>query len=141
LAAPLQPPASEKEADMTQSEEMLFREALHGQGFISRIGEMISKNLNTSIIYGAPIERDGVSIIPVAKVRYGFGGGTGKKQGQEGHGGGGGAQVLPLGYIEVSGGRAAFRRIGDPSTLLGLVALGGFSMFLVLRGLRRLFRG
>jgi uncharacterized spore protein YtfJ len=126
---------------MTQSEEMLPREATLATGFVARLGEIISKNLNTSIIYGNAIERDGVSIIPVAKLRYGFGGGTGRRQDQEGQGGGGGAQVLPLGYIEVSQGRAAFRRIGDPTTLIGLVALGGFSALLILRGLRRLFRG
>jgi uncharacterized spore protein YtfJ len=121
---------------MTQSHETLTPAR---DGFIARLGELISRNLNTSMIYGEPIEREGVTVIPVAKVKYGFGGGTGKKQAQEGHGGGGGAKVFPLGYIELSQGKTEFRRIPDPAALIGLVALGGISTLLVLRGLRALF--
>jgi Sporulation protein YtfJ (Spore_YtfJ) len=51
-----------------------------------------------------PISADGKTIVPVAKVRYGFGGGSGRKPGENGqHGGsgGGGFMARPVGYIEI----------------------------------------
>ena len=65
-------------------------------------------------VFGEPVTADGRTIIPVAKIMYGFGGGGGMNRmgareenaaarGQEGGGGGGGVRAVPVGVIEVSG--------------------------------------
>ena len=55
--------------------------------------EPLSKSASVKSIYGDPISANGKTIIPVARVAYGFGGGTGRKQDHEspteGEGGGG----------------------------------------------------
>jgi uncharacterized spore protein YtfJ len=55
-------------------------------------------------VYSDPISVEGRTIVPVARVRCGFGGGSGKKgdQQQEGGGGGGGFVARPAGFIEIS---------------------------------------
>src|SRR5215216_6879412 len=75
---------------------------------LERIGQTVGDKANVSTVFGDPVEREGVTVIPVAKARFGFGGGggSGAREGQEvsgggGGGGGGGAYVSPVGYIEV----------------------------------------
>jgi uncharacterized spore protein YtfJ len=99
--------------------------------FVDRLAERLGGVASTNAVFGAPIERDGVTVIPVARVRWGFGGGAGhgggtqgESQGEgHGEGGGGGMAVSPLGYIEISDGEAEFKRIFDPMTLLFLAPL------------------
>jgi uncharacterized spore protein YtfJ len=70
-------------------------------------------------------------VIPVAKALFGFGGGggSGARKGNEGSGGGGGgaALVSPVGYIEMRGGGAEFKRISTPIDLLALLAAGSLA--------------
>jgi len=80
-------------------------------------------------VFGQPVEKDGTTVVPVARVRCGVGGGGGrgpssrerKKASENGHaeqvgyGQGGGVQAGPLGYIELSGGKATYTRIADPA--------------------------
>ena len=88
-------------------------------------------------MFGEPVERDGLTVIPVAKARFGFGGGggSGGPPGKEGSGsgGGGGAMVTPIGFIEVRDGRADFRRITTPADWLALVAAGSLAALAVKR--------
>jgi uncharacterized spore protein YtfJ len=76
-------------------------------------------------VFGDPVEREGITVIPVARARFGFGGGggSGGPQGEEGSGGGGGggAMVTPVGYIEVGPAGASFKRISSPTDLLPVV--------------------
>jgi uncharacterized spore protein YtfJ len=92
---------------------------------LQRIAQTVGGKANASTIFGEPVEREGITVIPVAKARFGFGGGggAGSREGDEGSGGGGGggAMVSPVGYIEVRDGDAQFTRI---SSSLELVALG-----------------
>ena len=76
-----------------------------------RLAEMFKTIVAAKLIYGEPIEHDGVVIIPVSKLRYGFGGGMGKRNGEEGGGGGGGMIVHPAGYIELKEGSSRFRAV------------------------------
>ncbi len=46
-------------------------------GFIERIAERVGAKATVKSVFGDPVERDGITIIPVAKVRWGFGGGAG----------------------------------------------------------------
>ncbi|MEA3309506.1 MAG: spore germination protein GerW family protein [Chloroflexota bacterium] len=80
----------------------------------------ISEETNVDMVFGAPQEVDGRTLIPVAEVSYGFGAGLGsaphsgnrdldakiiesapEKHEAVGGGGGGGAKVRPIAYIEV----------------------------------------
>lgn len=105
-----------------------------------RLAEMFKTIVAAKLIYGEPIEHDGVVIIPVAKLRYGFGGGMGKRDGEEGGGGGGGMIVHPAGYIELKEGSSRFRAIRDPITFVPLVIAGGLTGLLLARGLYKMFR-
>jgi len=87
---------------------------------LTRLAERLGANAAASAVFGAPVERDGVTVIPVARVRWGFGGGGGggrKDKDQDGWGGGGGVQAAPLGFIEVKDGGAQYRRVHDPLRL------------------------
>jgi uncharacterized spore protein YtfJ len=95
---------------------------------LRRIGETVGPKADASTIFGEPVQREGVTVIPVAKARFGFGagGGSGTREGQpagegSGGGGGGGVAVAPIGYIEVHDGGAEFKRIRNPGDVLALV--------------------
>ena len=118
-----------------------------GAELLPRLGETIGATARASVVYGEPVEREGITVVPVAKVRYGFGGGSGRRGTEEadaaqtGTGGGAGVQAFPLGYIEVRDGRSRFRRIRDPAgTTVRIAVVGGLGL-LALGSLRRLLRG
>lgn len=117
--------------------------------FVERLASRIGMHAGASAVFGDPVERDGVTVVPVAKIRWGFGGGGGRgveedsENGQvgEGSGGGGGVMASPLGFIEIREGRAEFRRASDPSSAVPLIIASGVAAWLSLRGLRKLLRG
>jgi uncharacterized spore protein YtfJ len=83
---------------------------------LTRMAERLGATAAAAAVFGTPVESEGTTVIPVARVRYGFGGGSGrsKKEDGEGFGGGGGVHAAPVGYIDVRGGEASYRRINDP---------------------------
>jgi len=107
--------------------------------FVERIAEKLSSAANATRIYGEPVERSGVTVIPVAKAAYGFGGGAGKKTGDEGSGGGGGIALTPIGYIEMKEGTTKFHSIRDPQTLLKIIAISGVVTLLTVRSITSIF--
>ena len=104
--------------------------------FMETMAEKFGAVARASTVFSEPIEREGVTIIPVAKARWGFGGGIGHRKDEDGAGGGGGVQVTPVGFIEIKNGRAEFRPIRTLS--MPLLILGGISTLLLLRRLKRL---
>src|SRR5258708_8627856 len=69
-----------------------------------------------------------MTVIPVAKARWGLGGGSGKNGiagRREGMGGGGGVIVQPVGFSEVSNGESRFRPILTPRAWLAIPAVSG----------------
>jgi uncharacterized spore protein YtfJ len=117
--------------------------------FVERLAKRLGLSASAKAVFGEPVERDGVTVIPVAKVRWGIGGGSGAgrkfKKGDvsgkgQGGGGGGGVHVAPLGYIEIKDGEAEYKPIRDPAALVPLVAVGGIVGWILLRGLRKLLR-
>ena len=84
--------------------------------FVQGLGERIGLSARASAIFGEPVEREGVTVIPVAKASWGFGGGSGGAAPSQGSGGGGGGVVTPIGFIEVRNGEARFVRVQDPRT-------------------------
>src|SRR5688572_33407335 len=103
-----------------------------------RLADRVGSRAAATAVFGAPVERDGVTVIPVARVAWGVGGGGGKgthEHGEgEGSGGGGGAMASPAGYIELSCGTAAHKSIGSPVSPAPLLA-AAVSAWCVLRGL------
>ncbi|MFD3307767.1 spore germination protein GerW family protein [Streptomyces sp. NPDC058694] len=99
---------------------------------LERLAEKLGGSASVSTVYGEPVTRDGVTVIPVAKVGFGFGAGVGREAGAaktgEGGGGGGGVGAKPIGFIEIQEGFATYRPIRDPWVdvflPLAVVALG-----------------
>lgn len=99
-------------------------------------------------VYGEPVVVDGKTIIPVAKVAYGFGGGTGTKKApgakdekgapiaEEGEGAGGGVAAKPVGVVEISGEDTKFVPFSQTKRLAWAAAIGsgiGFVLGMLLR--------
>ena len=105
--------------------------------FLDRMAERFGATANAATIFGDPIERDEITVIPVAKVAYGFGGGRGQSSGGVGSGGGGGMRVSPVGYIEMRNGGAVYKPIHTWAELIPAIAAGGLLTLLCVR----LFRG
>ena len=103
--------------------------------FLTNIAEKLGAAAKVSLVFGEPVERDGVTVIPVAKSRWGFGGGGGKTKHENGSGGGGGTLVTPVGFIEITNGGARFQRIHTVS--LPMIVMSGVAGFLLLRALVR----
>ncbi|MBL8192118.1 MAG: sporulation protein [Acidobacteria bacterium] len=101
-----------------------------------RLAELLGTSAGAKMIYGEPVLNDGIVIIPVAKVRYGFGGGKHKDE----EGGGGGEIIQPAGYIELKDGSSRFHPIRDPVAFVPLVIAGGMTGFLLLRSLYTMLR-
>ena len=104
--------------------------------FMETMVEKLGAVARASTVFAEPVERDGITVIPVAKARWGFGGGVGHSKDEDGAGGGGGVQVTPVGFIEIKSGQAEFRPIRTLS--MPLMILGGISTLLLLRRLKRL---
>ena len=104
---------------------------------LERIGQAVGQRAQVSAVFGEPVEREDLTVIPVAKARFGFGGGggSGARRGDEGSGGGGGggAVVSPIGYIELRADGAEFKRISTPTDLFALVAAASIAALTVKR--------
>jgi uncharacterized spore protein YtfJ len=97
----------------------------------------LQERLSVSTTYGEPVTANGVTIVPVSKVRFGFGGGGGSgggstpgvggEEGQSGSGSrsgmGGGGQVEPVGFIEITDAGARWVPLEPPRSELALNAL------------------
>jgi len=77
---------------------------------LATLAERIGARFDARTVFGAPVERDGVTVIPVAAIRFcmGGGGGSDPSKGQGGEGGGGGGSASAAGYIEIKDGRTCF---------------------------------
>jgi uncharacterized spore protein YtfJ len=90
-------------------------------------------------VYGEPVTAAGRTIVPVARVAYGFGGGGGVRargdgqSGDEGGGGGGGIVATPVGALEISPDGTRFIAFGDKKRL-AVALLAGLGLGLLLAG-------
>jgi uncharacterized spore protein YtfJ len=111
---------------------------------IERLAHQLGITANAKYIYGEPVERDGVTVITVAKAAYGFGGGSGKKdKGEgagEGEGGGGGVMLTPVGYIEIKNGETRFRPTRDPLALVPAILAAAPLVLLTVLKITKLLR-
>ena len=105
---------------------------------LQSLKESILSQASVKAIYGEPISSQGKTVIPVAKIMYGYGamagtGGVGDSSARgEGGGGGGGVRAIPVGVIEISDQQQTrFVPITDRKKLTGAVLAGiGLGMWL-----------
>ena len=109
---------------------------------LQSLKESVLTQADVKTIYGQPIAAQGKTIIPVARISYGFGagagtGGVGDSSKGEGGGGGGGVRAVPVGVIEVSEQPTRFVPISDRKKLSAAVLLGLALGMWMSRGRRR----
>ncbi len=135
-------------------------------GFVERMAERVGGKASVRAVFGDPIERDGITVVPVAKVRWGFGGGAGNgpvamgpgRPGASpfsesapstdadreivpgGTGGGGGVSAEPIGYLEIGPDGATFISIDAPRPSAAFMLAAGVTAALILRALAKLIR-
>jgi uncharacterized spore protein YtfJ len=118
---------------------------------IQPIAELIERSLSIRHVYGEPVTQGETTVIPVAKVTYGFGAGGGNARPRRrsgaadaalpddartslgGSGGGGAVTMSPLGVIEIGPQGTRFLRFRPWEPLLGAAALGLLLGWLVRR--------
>lgn len=73
-------------------------------------------------VFGEPYEKDGVTVIPAARVGGGGGGGSGfDETGRENGGGGFGVGGRPAGVYVVKDGRVSWQPAVDPTRMVAIV--------------------
>ena len=104
----------------------------------------MSESSNVKRVFGDPIEKDGMMIVPVASVRTMFGGGEGPgapatadRPGPISWGGGGAATASPVGVYVLKDGGVTWVPAVDQNKVIWLAMLTGIVSLLVLRGMVR----
>lgn len=106
-------------------------------GAFERIVAGLSDRAGVETVYGDPVEAGDRTILPVARVAYGFGGGSGEGEEGTGFGGGGGVFAAPVGALEVDGDGTRFVRFGERREVLGAAVVAFLvGVFLGRRGRR-----
>ncbi len=96
--------------------------------------------MTVSRVFGDPLERGGVTIVPVAAVRGGAGGGMGKKPetGEEGEGGGFGVVARPAGVYLIKDGAVSWQPAVDVNRIVAVGVAGWVTaVWLITRAVRR----
>jgi uncharacterized spore protein YtfJ len=90
------------------------------------VDELMSKArdaMTVKRVFGDPVEKDGVTIIPAATVTGGAGGGRGDdKKGQSGDGAGYGVRARPAGAYVIKNGEVSWRPAIDPNRVVAAAA-------------------
>lgn len=89
-------------------------------------------------VYGDPIERDGVTIIPAAAIRGGLGYGGGRDgAGADGGGGGGGVIARPVGVYRIENGTVTWEPALDVTRIAIVGQVVAIVFLLVVRSVIR----
>ena len=96
------------------------------------LGDRLQSGASVRAVFGDPVEAHGRTVIPVARIGYGFGAG-GRAAGNEaaspedgyGSGGGAGLRARPVGALEITAGGTRFIPFIAPARL-GILLLAGF---------------
>ena len=106
-----------------------------GDELLATLADRMGARLGTSTVFGTPVERDGVTVVPVAVARFGLGAGSGSdpSKHQEGEGGGGAGSVTPLGYIELKDGRSRYVPAVHPARMVALILAAAIAALLIVR--------
>ncbi len=105
------------------------------QEFFQSLGDRVQGSASVKTVYGDPVVVDEKTIVPVARVAYGFGGGVRSRTKGEGgalqkdgdeEGGGGGMAATPVGVVEITQGDTRFISIGEERKLAWALLIGFF---------------
>jgi uncharacterized spore protein YtfJ len=98
----------------------------------------MAQQIGVRTVYGEPVVSGDKTVIPVASVAFGFGGGFGKKPSAEEQGGGGGVgfRGWPAGYIEITPAGTRFVPVHEYRKL-GSAVLAGIAIGMLWGKLRR----
>jgi uncharacterized spore protein YtfJ len=122
---------------------------MSAKALIDSAVEHLRTSASVKTVYGEPVHVDGKTFIPVAKVAYGFGGGTAKQRASDettatpgqvpAQGAGGGMAAKPVGVVEIGGGETKFVSFGQTKRLAWAAAIGSaFGLFMgMILGRRR----
>ena len=110
---------------------------------VERLAELVGAKANVNAVFGEPIQKGDLTVVPVARVRWGVGGGSGKSDASpdgpsSGSGGGGGAVADPVGYLEIVDGEATFRAIRAPYPSPAFVLAAALGAAILIRAISRL---
>jgi len=88
---------------------------MENENFVEKLAAQFGQNASVKNVFGDPVQAGDKTIIPVAQIAYGLGGGYGKGKGKmnsqneaglpdkgEGAGGGGGMVAKPKGVFEIT---------------------------------------
>jgi uncharacterized spore protein YtfJ len=107
------------------------------QSLIELLTDKFAQVANVKSIYGDPIEAQGKTIIPVAKIAFGLGAGGAKGEEEDAPGGGGGGLGgVPVGVLEVTEEATRFIPFNDWKAKGKLMAIGAFVGILLYRWIR-----
>ena len=101
------------------------------QQLLTSVGDVVRGRL----VYGEAVERDGVTVIPAARVRAGGGGGIGA--GDQGAGGGGGLVATPAGAWVIRGDDVVWQPAADPLRAAQAAAFAIVGAAVAVRTLRK----
>ena len=89
-------------------------------------------------VFGDPIEKDGVTVIPVAAIRGGLGyGGGHDDSGNQGGGGGGGISARPVGVYQIENANVRWEPALDVTRIAMLGQAVAIVLLLVVRSIMR----
>ena len=110
-----------------------------------RVSE-IHQRASAKTVFGEPIQVNGRTVIPVARVQYGFGFGAGRdketeegeEEFKEGGGGGGGLSVRPIAVLEITDKETKMKPIIDVNRLaIAGMLLAAWNVFWIAYTIRR----
>lgn len=108
--------------------------------------ELIAKATDTMTVkrvYGEPHQENGVTFIPAASIRGGFGAGEGEGEGEggegsgSGQGGGGGVAARPVGAFRITGDSVTWVPAVDVTRVIMMSQLVGIVALFVIRSVLR----
>jgi uncharacterized spore protein YtfJ len=105
------------------------------QKFVDSVRTSLAESANVKRVFGDPVVVGNKTIIPVARIGYGFGagGGSGPRRPtaetqdrvvHEGGGGGGGMGAVPIGVVEITPERTRFIRFNSRKKIVTALAIG-----------------
>lgn len=101
----------------------------------------IGDALTVRRVFGDPYQHNGLTVIPVAKVRGGGGGGEGQRQEEgEGSGGGFGLTATPEGVFVISGDRVDWKPAVDVNRIVAGAQVVAVIALLAIRSILKLRR-
>jgi uncharacterized spore protein YtfJ len=106
---------------------------------MERVIEDARETMSVERVFGAPIERDGITLIPAAAVRGGSGGGSSEASDEapSGSGMGFGMTARPVGAYRIQGGQVDWVPAADTTRVIVLAEVALIVALLVLRSVMR----